>query len=403
MTARGEAFQRSRGKGRFDLFMASTHILPSLAWQIGKDRWRDGANSKEPVHSVDRNLVDEVAMIPLIQALGRIARQLRKENLHTVTLVLLILVLAGSTAFWGFEKELNFFDALWWSIVTVTTVGYGDISPATLGGRITGIVLMMLGIGFLGVLTATIAGIFIENKLRERRGMNNALVEGHFVICGWNFRGAGIAAELHADRKWRDAPIVVIAQLEQNPMDDQAVHFIRGEASEEVLKRANVEAAQGVIMLSDDSLDAHVRDAKTILNTLTVKSLFPDVYVCVELMESNNIDHCRRAKADEVIVVGELSTNLLVRAALDHGITRMITELVSNKAGSELYKIDTPQNLVGKRFLDALFELKQHHGIICVAVEKPKEAAFIANPDGDYVLTDRDQLVVIAWDRPHLT
>jgi voltage-gated potassium channel len=185
-------------------------------------------------------------------------------------------------------------------------------------------------------------------------------------------------------------------------VDDQAVHFIRGEIGEEVLKRANVQAAQGVIMLSDDLLDAHVRDAKTILNTLTVKSLFPDVYVCVELMESGNIDHCRRARADEVIVVGELSTNLLVRAALDHGITHMITELVSNRAGSELYKIDTPQHLVGKRFLDVLLELKQHHDIICVAVEKPMEAAFIANPDADYLLTEEDQLVVIAWDRPHL-
>jgi voltage-gated potassium channel len=195
----------------------------------------------------------------------------------------------------------------------------------------------------------------------------------------------------------------VIAQLEHNPLDDDVIRFIRGEVNEEGLKRANVQEAQGVIMLSDDALEAHVRDAKTILNTLTVKSLFPDIYVCVELMESSNIDHCRRARADEVIVVGELSSNLLVRAALDHGITHMITELVSNKYGSELYKVDTPYSFVGKRFIDVLFELKQNLGIICVAVEKPNEGTFIANPDAEYVLADGDQLVVIARDRPHLT
>jgi voltage-gated potassium channel len=352
---------------------------------------------------MNRNRLDEAAMIPLIQAIRRITIRLKKENLHTVSIVLLILVLVGSTAFWSFERNLNFFDALWWSIVTVTTVGYGDISPATLGGRVTGIALMMLGIGFLGVLTATIAGIFVENKLRESRGMSNAMVKDHFVICGWNFRGSDIVGELRADKKSRAAPIVVIAQLEHSPLDDDVVRFIRGEVNEEALKRANVQAAQGVIMLSDDTLEAHVRDAKTILNTLTVKSLFADIYVCVELMESSNIEHCRRARADEVIVVGELSSNLLVRAALDHGITHMITELVSNKYGSELYKVDTPQSFIGKRFLDVLFELKQNLGIICVAVEKPNEGAFIANPDAEYVLADRDQLVVIAWDRPHLT
>ena len=83
---------------------------------------------------------------------------LHRENLFRLMGVIVALVVAGAVGLTYFEENRPLPDALWWSIVTVTTVGFGDISPLTLGGRLIGVVLMFFGIGVLGMFTATIAG-----------------------------------------------------------------------------------------------------------------------------------------------------------------------------------------------------------------------------------------------------
>ena len=341
-------------------------------------------------------------MHTVLQFLEPFLKLIRREKLHRVGLVLILLILLGAMTFALFEKDKGFFDSLWWALVTITTVGYGDISPVTVGGRIVGTGIMLLGIGLLGVFTATVAGVFIENKIMEDKGMRVGEVKQHYVIIGWNFRGFEIMAEFRADPKSQKLPVVLIAEIQEKPLDDPNLHFIRGELDAKTLEKANMAEAQAAILLSDDSLDANARDAKTILNTLTVKSLYPSVYTCVELMRSKNVEHCQRARADEIIVLGELSTNLLVQAALDHGITRLISELVSTRYGSDLYKIRVPESMHGRTFFDVLCDLKKRHGFLCVGVEDAKGEKVVANPDPDYSVGPGDQLIIIASSRPEL-
>jgi voltage-gated potassium channel len=118
----------------------------------------------------------------LANALKRARDILAHRGLHFVLLAVLSIVIVCSAAELGFEQHAhgstihNFGDALWWATVTVTTVGYGDKYPVSPGGRGVAVVLMLVGIGLISVLTATVASYFVEEKAdQEKAELNQRL------------------------------------------------------------------------------------------------------------------------------------------------------------------------------------------------------------------------------------
>lgn len=90
---------------------------------------------------------------------------LKEKNLHKVFIALLVLLLIIPIPIFILEPRINSYsDAFWWTIVTVTTVGYGDLSPVTIWGRCIAGVLMILGIGIIGVVTSIITSLFISSE-----------------------------------------------------------------------------------------------------------------------------------------------------------------------------------------------------------------------------------------------
>ncbi len=339
-------------------------------------------------------------MPTLLALLRRLAHHMRNEHLDVVLLMLVAISVIGMVGIAFFEPQLSVVDALWWTLVTITTVGYGDIYPTSVGGRIVGIFLMLFGIGFLGMLTATLASTLVENRRQEGKGMKPLSSTDHILLCGWNYKAKDIIEEVRADGKARCRSIVLIADLPENPLDGKDVQFVSGVVSPETLARANAQAAQVAIVLAEERGEIHTRDARTILDTLTIKTTYPALYTCIELLDQKNIAHGRRAKADEVIVTGALSTNLLVQAALNRGVPLLVNELVSNRFGSALYTIAVPQACVGHAFVEVLHTLKSGQNLLLVAVESRAQARFLANPPADYIIQAEDQLIVIGQERP---
>ncbi len=334
--------------------------------------------------------------------LKRFWQYLKHEKFDRLLLFILLLLVVSSIAVSFLEPSISLINGFWWSIVTLTTVGYGDISPATIGGRVIAVILMLFGIGLLGTLSATIASFLIDLKLKENRGMSSFDFENHIILCEWNQRARTVLQELRADPCVADAPIVLIADIEMKPIDDDDLHFIKGNVSDETLERANLTDAKTVVILGDTSLDVASRDAKAVLTTLTVESINPDAYTIVELENEANVKHCQRANADEIIVGSELSSNLMARAALNHGITKVISEVLSAQSGNELYKIPLPASMAQRPFIEIFTEMKQKHHSTVVAVQKGSKGSVITNPPGDRRLEQGDYLIVMALDKPQI-
>lgn len=111
--------------------------------------------------------------VVLANALRRSKEMLTHKGLHFVLLTVLVIIFVCAGLVLSFESHAkgsnihSFSDALWWAVVTVTTVGYGDKFPVTAGGRGVAVVLMIVGIGLIGVLTATVASYFVEQSNDE--------------------------------------------------------------------------------------------------------------------------------------------------------------------------------------------------------------------------------------------
>lgn len=329
-------------------------------------------------------------------------RFMQRENLHRVLGLIMLLMVLSSLGIAWLEPTISFGNALWWSIVTLATVGYGDISPVTIGGRAIAVVVMIMGIGLLGMCSAAIATVLVVKRIKEDRGMSAFLFEHHLILCEWNQRARTILRELRTDPHTAEAPIVLIADIANKPVDDEHLFFIQGPVNDETLQRANLARAGTVIILGQDRLEATARDAQVVLAALTVESINPQAYTIVELVDPAHAPFCERAHANEIIVGNELSSRLISRATLHHGMSKVVSELLSASHGNELYTLPIPASLVSRSFIEVFLEIKQHYDSIVLAVQHGDAGEVLTNPPGTYQLAAGDALIVIAQERPQL-
>lgn len=306
----------------------------------------------------------------------------------TVLVVGAVIVLALESASDGNIR--TFGDALWYGIVTMTTVGYGDLTPTTAGGRLAAVLLMIGGAGLLSGLTATFASILVTQRIREGRGLDTIHAKGHLVVCGWSQYADRVLDALGAAGS--ASAVVLVNELPDEVVSDVLVHypslrFVRGDpASETTLERANAREAGGAIVLADPARGA-ASDERAALVTLTLKSLRPDLHVTVEAIDLKSEPHLRRAGADEVITSGEFNAFLLSSATAAPGIPAVVRPLLSHGANA-LRRVGIPEEDVGRTFGELARAMRERDGSLVIAIVGEAKGLTL-----DDLLTDDTSLV----------
>ncbi|MCG8403117.1 MAG: NAD-binding protein [Firmicutes bacterium] len=331
-------------------------------------------------------------IVSLLRRLNLIIKS--NSNYKTILIVIFTLVISGSVLIYLIENRVNpqfagLSDGLWWSVVTITTVGYGDKYPVTGWGKLVAFVVMIGGIGSFGYL----AGSIIEDLIKRGRGEMAVNFKNHIVICDYNHKVEDIYREIQKEIKNSD--IVLVANREENPAKDlKNIFFVKGDTTKaEVLEKANVSQAATVIVLGDSELEDQLADAHSVLTTLAVRNLNSACKIIAEVLSTDNTEHFQRAGANEIICIGELAGQLIVRSSLYTGLSNMIGELVTNRFGNELYSEKISQDLEGVEFGDAFIRLKKL-GATIMGVYSDNQLS--TNPDMGLRLKKDDYLIYMA-------
>ena len=274
------------------------------------------------------------------------------KRVAILTLAIIIFIIFGTVGF-VHSEGLNLLDAIWYSVMTLTTVGFHVPNNFSAEGKIITIFLMLFGVGaVLYGLTALALEIFSGNIGKEykiniiKKRMKN--LENHIIICGFGRNGRQAARKLILHKK----PFVIIDKKPLENRDDEFADtiFIHGNAIEdEVLKQACIEKAVGIIA----SLPS---DADNLFIVISSKELNPNIKVISRASNSNTIKKLKTAGAENVIMPdkmgGEYMASLLITPDIVEFVDHITLEGTKQINILEIYTDRLPAHFIEKKIED---------------------------------------------------
>jgi len=283
-----------------------------------------------------------------------------------------------------------FLDALYMTIITITTVGYSEVHPLSTGGQTFGIFLIIGGVGGALYTITAIIGYIIEGQFGttlERRRMKTriAKLKEHFILCGYGRVGEEIAYKF----KEEGIPFIIIDnQPERIALAEQAGYlYLQADAtSDEVLREAGIEQARGLVAAVGE-------DAENTYITLSARGLRPDLFIEARSSSEEAETKLKRAGANRIVSPQGIGGQHMAMLALRPAVVDFI-DTVTHGRGRKLQLEDVGiggnSSLVGLTMKAA----RSKTGIAILATRK-KSGKFLTNPHDEEIIEDGDRLIVI--------
>jgi voltage-gated potassium channel len=351
---------------------------------------------------------------------GGLGRAFRENSLlfaFALAVLGATVVLGGSTLTLV-ERDVNpavdsIGDGVWWALVTVTTVGFGDIIPVTTLGRMIGGVLMVGGLFnlalFAGIVGNTLVGVVLRIRREQFRVSDYS---GHVVICGYDTGARVLLDSLRQEFDPSQIALVVFSEgirPEDLPPD---FAWVNGDPTKESeLDKARLTHARAALLVARRGVLPQQADAVTILTAFTIRSYLAarqnshprrkPVYIAAEILDSENVGHAMSAGADEVIETTRLGFSLLSHAVSMPGTASIMSQVATIGAHS-IFVASLPADIpVPASFGDVVRRIKQSSGALVIGLRNPETGDHVVNP-ADTTEIGRDSQVIYLAEGPVL-
>jgi len=342
-----------------------------------------------------------------LKIIKRIFTNSSNQSITKVIVFALFLNLVFGVLFYFAERdvqpELSFLDALWWAMVTMTTVGYGDFYAQTFAGRfLISYPCMLLGIGIIGYLVGVVAERMLERGSKKRKGLLEVKMKNHIIIC--NYPGdqkiLRLKDELSRSRRYGDCALVLVTdKLEEltSELSQNKIIFVKGDPTrEDILIKAHVSECAGVFILAENIEDSD-SDTKTFAIGTQIemieKEINKPIKVIVEMVSKNNLRMMKRSMVDSIVSADGIMDVLIAQEFIYPGLHDVFHEVLSNQAGSQFYIFDNKFD--GQKFGDVQKKAVDFKKSVQVLGIKRNNTS-VMNPDKNEMLDDKDQLIVLA-------
>ncbi|MFP4286906.1 MAG: potassium channel family protein [Candidatus Izemoplasmataceae bacterium] len=317
------------------------------------------------------------------------------SNRIKIILLGLIIISFIFVAIFGYMilLDISFIDALYMTIITISTVGYQEVAPMSDQAKIFSMFVIITSVGTVGYMLSAIFRFFSEGLVNEtwkvkKMEKNIEQLDNHFILCGAGETGQHIIKEF----KRQGILFVVIENddLITQELRNDNILVIKDDAThEDVLEKANIHQAKGLI-------SALSKDADNVFVVLTAREMNKNLHIIARAHEENAYKKLKRAGADNTVSPNEIGGKKIAAMMINPSLSRFMDTIIDTGKISinlEEIEIHASSSLCNQTLKEA--KISEKTGLMILAIRKENNSEFLFNPGASETLNPKDKMIVV--------
>lgn len=315
-----------------------------------------------------------------------------KRKLKFFFVVFALLLIFGTLGYMILLK-VSLVDALYMTVITISTVGFGEVGTTSDLSELFSIIMIFLGVGVVGYAFTTVEAMLVEGRLVDlwkgsKMDKKISALDEHYIICG-----SGELADVIIDKFIKEGLDFLVITDERADLDDYSHHdilVIEGQATEEeVLEKAGISRAKGLIAALPSEVD-------NIVTVLTARNLNKDIYIIANSTSKSGSQKLMKVGANKTMSAVEISGKRIASLMIKPKIISfldVVTKVGDVEMDLEEVIVKKGSYLENKDLIAA--QIPNKTGLIVLAIKRNKDKKMLFNPPGNYTFETNDVLIVL--------